>query len=68
MMMYNSMGLAGWLIMLAFAALVIAPFWMLMPKFNLPKPLALIAIFPPGALLLIWVMALRDVSPTKERI
>tara|TARA_Y100001933_G_scaffold22576_1_gene19180 strand:- start:298 stop:501 length:204 start_codon:yes stop_codon:yes gene_type:complete len=54
------MGGGGLIVMLIFAALVVIPFWRLLPKFGIPNWVALAAIIPLGALVLLWVMAFRD--------
>ncbi|MDT8345672.1 MAG: hypothetical protein RQ752_14705 [Thermohalobaculum sp.] len=46
--------------MLIIAALVVVPFWRLLPKFGIPSWVALVAIIPLGAVVLLWVMAFRD--------
>lgn len=54
------MGGGGLLFMVIFAALTVVPFWRLLPKFGIPNWVALVAIIPLGALVLLWVMAFRD--------
>jgi hypothetical protein len=54
------MGGGGLVLMLVFAALVVIPFWRLLPKFGIPNWVSLVAIIPLGALILLWVMAFRD--------
>ncbi|MDR9395567.1 hypothetical protein [Roseovarius sp. SYSU LYC5161] len=54
------MGGGGLLWLLVFAALMIIPFWRLLPKFGIPSWVALVSIIPLGALILLWVMAFRD--------
>ncbi|WP_246175746.1 hypothetical protein [Roseovarius bejariae] len=54
------MGGGGLLFMLVMAVLVVVPFWRLLPKFGIPNWVALAAIIPFGALVLLWVMAFRD--------
>jgi hypothetical protein len=54
------MGGGGLIVMAIFAALVVIPFWRLLPKFGIPNWVALAAIIPLGALVLLWVMAFRD--------
>ena len=54
------MGGGGLLFMVIFAALIVVPFWRLLPKFGIPNWVALVAIIPLGALILLWVMAFRD--------
>ncbi len=40
-----------------FAALVIVPFWRLLPKFGIPNWVAIFAVIPLIALILLWIMA-----------
>ena len=54
------MGGGGLLFMVIFAALIVVPFWRLLPKFRIPNWVALVATIPLGALVLLWVMAFRD--------
>ena len=55
-----------WLVLLSvafvvvFAALIVIPFWRLLPRFGIPAWVALLAVIPLGALILLWVMAFRD--------
>jgi hypothetical protein len=53
-------GGGGFLWFLIIAALVIVPFWRLLPRFGIPNWVALAAIIPFGAIVLLWVMAFRD--------
>ena len=41
------------------AALFVVPLWLLLPRAGLPAPLALVGIIPLGAVVLLWVMALK---------
>jgi len=61
-MMGGGYGMGGGsvIFMLIFAALVIIPFWKLLPKFGIPSWVSLASIIPLGALVLLWVMAFRD--------
>jgi len=54
------MGGGGLLWLVIFAALVVIPFWKLLPKFGIPNWVSLVSIIPLGALILLWVMAFRD--------
>jgi hypothetical protein len=54
------MGGGGVIFMLIIAALVIIPFWKLLPQFGIPNWVSLVAIIPFGAIVLLWVMAFRD--------
>ncbi|WP_234455040.1 hypothetical protein [Thermohalobaculum xanthum] len=51
------MGLIGFLVI---SVLLIVPFWKLLPRFGIPSWVALAAIIPLGAIVLLWVMAFRD--------
>ena len=42
------------------AALVVIPFWRILPRFNIAAPVALLAAIPVGAIILLWVIAFRD--------
>ena len=66
---YSYVGMAGvgWFWMLLVAALVVIPFWRLLPRHGMPAPLALLAIFPPIALILLWVLAFSPVSADAGR-
>ncbi|TFL20314.1 hypothetical protein DR046_02520 [Jannaschia formosa] len=57
------MGLGGFGWMLILGALVVIPFWKLLPRFGMPSWLGLLAIFPLVALILLWVMAFKDDKP-----
>ncbi|RBI75302.1 hypothetical protein DQW77_06300 [Roseovarius sp. TE539] len=54
------MGGFGMLWFLIIAALVVIPFWRLLPKFGIPNWVSLAAIIPLGAIILLWVMAFKD--------
>ncbi|MGR3322404.1 MAG: hypothetical protein ACU0DK_10775 [Pseudooceanicola sp.] len=56
-MAYGGTGFLWWLVM---AALLVIPFWRLLPKFGLNQYIALVAIIPLGALILLWILAFRD--------
>ena len=61
-MMFGGYGMGGigliWFIL--FAALMIIPFWKLLPRFGIPNWVAVFAIIPIGALILLWIMAFKD--------
>ncbi len=61
-MMFGSYGMGGsgliW--MLVMAALLIVPFWKILPRNGIPNWVAVFAIFPPVALILLWVVAFKD--------
>ena len=54
------MGGGGLIFMVIFAALLVIPFWRLLPKFGILNWVAIVAVIPLGALILLWVMAFRD--------
>ena len=47
-----------WLLIVG--VVLVVPFWRLLPKFGIPNWVALAAIIPLGALVLLWVMAFKD--------
>jgi len=61
-MMFGGYGMGGfgliWFVV--FAALVIIPFWKLLPRFGLPNWVAIFAVIPLIALILLWVIAFKD--------
>jgi hypothetical protein len=57
------MGFGGLFWMLIAGALVVVPFWKLLPRFGMPNWLGILAIFPLVALILLWVMAFKDDQP-----
>ena len=46
-----------WLIV---SALVVVPFWVILPRHGIPNWVALLAIIPLGAIVLLWVVAFKD--------
>ena len=54
------MGSGGLLLMVVVVALTVIPFWRLLPQFRIPSWVAVAAIIPFGAIVLLWVMAFRD--------
>ena len=53
------MGLGGLLSFLIYAALVVYPFSRILPRVGLNPWISLAAIIPFGAVILLWVVALR---------
>lgn len=51
------MSTIGYLIM---AALTVIPFWVFLPKFNLPPWFSVFSLTPFTVIPLLWVMAFRD--------
>jgi uncharacterized protein (DUF983 family) len=60
MMGAYGMGGGGFLMMILIGALVVVPFWRLLPRFGIPNWVAILAIFPLVALVLLWIMAFKD--------
>ncbi|HKL68702.1 hypothetical protein [Salibaculum sp.] len=60
MMGSYGMGGGGFLMMLVIGALIVVPFWRLLPRFGIPNWVAILAIFPLVALILLWIMAFKD--------
>jgi hypothetical protein len=58
MMMNGGGGGLLWLVIMG--VLVVIPFWKLLPRFGIPSWVALAALIPFGALVLLWVMAFKD--------
>jgi hypothetical protein len=54
------MGGGGLLWLIVIGALVVIPFWKLLPRFGIPAWVSLVAVIPLGALVLLWVMAFKD--------
>ena len=57
---YGMGGGGGLIWLLIVGALVVVPFWRLLPKFGMPSWLALFTIVPLVALILLWIMAFGD--------
>ena len=54
------MGGGGFLFFIIMAALVVVPFWRLLPRFGIPNWVAIFAVIPLVALILLWVIAFKD--------
>ena len=57
---YGYMSGTGLVWMLLFAALLVVPFWRILPRQGIPSWVALFAIIPLGALVLLWIVAFKD--------
>lgn len=64
--MFN-VGLPSLFVVAAMVCLVIAPFWLLLPKFGVNKWFSLTAILPLGLFILLWIVALRDALPPSSQ-
>ena len=60
MMGGHGFGGGGLLWLLIMGALVVVPFWRLLPRYGISEWVALLAIFPLFALILLWVIAFKD--------
>ncbi|MCR9107601.1 hypothetical protein [Marivita sp. XM-24bin2] len=54
------MGGGGFLWLLVVGALIVVPFWKLLPRYGLPSWAALLTIFPLVALVFLWIMAFKS--------
>ena len=54
------MGGGGLIWVLFMGALLIVPFWKILPRNGIPNWVAIFAIFPIFALILLWVVAFKD--------
>jgi hypothetical protein len=60
-MMYGGYGFGGGLVwLLILAALVVVPFWKILPRSGIPSWVAIFAAIPLGALILLWVVAFKQ--------
>ncbi|MEJ6502543.1 MAG: hypothetical protein QNL54_13770 [Rhodobacterales bacterium] len=60
MMYYGGFGGGMWVGFLIVAVLLVVPFWRILPRNGIPNWVALVAIIPLGALVLLWVVAFKD--------
>ncbi len=45
---------------LIYALVLVPPFWFLLPRAGIPPTIALVAAIPIGAVILLWVLAIRQ--------
>ncbi len=57
---YGYMGGGGVIWMLVVAVLLCIPFWKILPRSGIPSWVAIFAVFPPIALILLWIVAFKD--------
>ncbi len=55
-------GAGGFVMMILMAALIVVPFWRILPRHGIPAWVAIFAAFPLIALILLWIVAFR--APT----
>ena len=60
MMGHGYFGGGSLLIWIIGAALIVIPFWRLLPRFGIPSWVALFSFIPLVALVLLWIMAFKD--------
>lgn len=60
MMGHGYFGGGSLLIWIIGAALIVIPFWRLLPRFGIPSWVALFSFIPFVALILLWIMAFKD--------
>ena len=58
--MYYGYGGGMFLWWLIGALLLVVPFWRILPRHGIPNWVALAAVFPLFALVLLWVVAFKD--------
>ena len=52
-------GIGGFLMLLIVIALQVIPFWRILPRAGISSWVALVAVVPLGALVLLWVLAFK---------
>lgn len=57
---YGHFGGGGLLWLLVMGALLIVPFWRILPRYGIPNWVAIFAVLPLVALILLWVIAFKD--------
>ena len=58
--MYYGFGGGMFLWWLVGALLLVVPFWRILPRHGIPAWVALAAVFPLFALVLLWIVAFKD--------
>ncbi|QIG46306.1 hypothetical protein G5V57_00140 [Nordella sp. HKS 07] len=48
-----------WVIVLVVLLAIVIPFWKILPRAGIPAPVALVALVPFGALILLWILAFK---------
>lgn len=52
---------------LVLGAILVIPFWRILPRFGLPSWAAAAAVIPLGAVILLWLMAGKDMIEGQKR-
>ena len=42
------------------AVILVSPFWFILPRVGIPSTVALVAVIPIGAVILLWIVAIRE--------
>ena len=64
--MMTDLSVSGGLIWMAImAALLVIPFWRILPRFGLPSWVAIFAVIPMIAVVLLWIVAFKDLGDNK---
>ena len=42
------------------AVILVPPFWFILPRVGIPSTVALVAAIPIGAVILLWIVAIRE--------
>ncbi len=53
------MSIWHWLVVLVVLAIIIIPYWRILPRAGIPGWVSLVSIIPGGALVLLWVLAFK---------
>jgi len=56
---YGGGGMFVWLLVMA--VLLVVPFWRILPRYGISNWVSIVAIIPLGALILLWIVAFKDV-------
>jgi len=51
---------SGWVWVLIFAAVLIIPFWKILPRHGIQSWFSVLAVIPIGAVILLWIVAFKD--------
>ena len=57
---YGYFGIGGVIWLLIMAAVLVVPFWKILPRQGIPSWVAIFAVIPLGAIILLWVVAFKD--------
>ncbi|GAB4301229.1 MAG: hypothetical protein Kow0058_16200 [Roseovarius sp.] len=66
-MFQYGMGGISFPMFLLLGVVLVIPFWRILPRFGLPSWAAAAAIIPLGAVILLWLMAVKDMMEKGQR-